>query len=334
LARDEALVGASSIANDPAADLYDEWVYLPPIHDPSFSHRFREILARFHVGAVFCPHPMIYDRLQMLSETLGPDLHMANPHPVKERERTVGAYVARARTLDPYIRICAEAGSPLTDLEVAGLLRAAELVPGQSNDTKLASLMAVFPTVPEGDVVEVGAFWGRSAFTLAWLASRYDVGAVLAVDAWSADLAVQRESPELVQRDAFAQDWEIVHQGFVMNVLPVAPGRLSYLRLASQEAAARYPELETLESPPFGPVRYCGRIALLHIDGNHGHEAVRADVAAWRGFVRSSGWIILDDYVWLHGDGPQRVGDALLAELEGRVARSFVAGKALFLQLA
>lgn len=45
------------------------------------------------------------------------------------------------------------------------------------------------------------------------------------------------------------------------------------------------------------------------------------------------GWLILDDDVWAHDDGPRRVGDALPAEQGANVRRAFVGGKALFVKL-
>ena len=48
--------------------------------------------------------------------------------------------------------------------------------------------------------------------------------------------------------------------------------------------------------------------------------------------VRAGGWLILDDYFWLHGNGPQRVGDAILTERAADISRAFVCGRALFLK--
>jgi hypothetical protein len=60
---------------------------------------------------------------------------------------------------------------------------------------------------------------------------------------------------------------------------------------------------------------------------------VTRDCALWMPHLARGGWLILDDYVWAHGDGPQRMGDQLLRDA-GRWSRSFVAGKALFLHAA
>ena len=77
-----------------------------------------------------------------------------------------------------------------------------------------------------------------------------------------------------------------------------------------------------------------GAIALLRIDGNHDASAAALDVAPWTQYVRPGGWIVLDDYVWPHGEGPARAGDALLREFGDKAECSFAAGKALFVRLA
>ncbi|MCL6484261.1 MAG: class I SAM-dependent methyltransferase, partial [Janthinobacterium lividum] len=66
---------------------------------------------------------------------------------------------------------------------------------------------------------------------------------------------------------------------------------------------------------------------------NHAYEAAQADITAWAKHVLAGGWIIIDDYVWPYGDGPQRAGDEFLAQQQTRISSAFVMGTALFLQL-
>lgn len=329
------LVGASSVQNDPAAAQYENWCYLPTVHEPGFDSDFQSVLQRYSIKTVFCPHPIMHARLGELRRQRGAAFDLLNPPPQQVDERKVASDFRRAGELMPFIDAQSIGGRHLSELEVAALLRACEAITGQSDETKLATIMAKFPELPPGDVVEVGGFWGRSAFVLAWLAARFEVGPVLVVDPWRAEAALQDSVPELVQRDTHAQDWERIHQGFLLNLLPVAPGRLGYLRMTSAEAHARYAEAPlSLESPPFGSLEFSGDIALLHIDGNHDEAAVALDVALWVKHIRPGGWLVLDDYVWPHGDGPARTGDALLAQLGDKAATSFVAGKALFIRMA
>jgi hypothetical protein len=77
-----------------------------------------------------------------------------------------------------------------------------------------------------------------------------------------------------------------------------------------------------------------GRIALLHIDGNHDVSCAAEDVELWSPLVPPGGWVAIDDYCWRYGDGPKLAGDALLARWGDDVARAFVAGDCLFVQRA
>ena len=53
-----------------------------------------------------------------------------------------------------------------------------------------------------------------------------------------------------------------------------------------------------------------------------------------RGQATPNGWIIIDDYVWPWGDGPQRAGDEFLAEHHRKIGCAFVIGTALFVKLS
>jgi hypothetical protein len=77
-----------------------------------------------------------------------------------------------------------------------------------------------------------------------------------------------------------------------------------------------------------------GRIALLHIDGNHDAPCAAEDVALWSPLVPPGGWVVIDDYCWRYGDGPKRAGDALLGHWGDGVARAYVTGDCLFVQRA
>ena len=329
------LVGASSLRNDPAAAQYDNWCYLPTVHEPGFEADFQSVLERYRVKTVFCPHPILHARLGELRRRRGSGFDLLNPPPQAVQERKVASDLRRAAELAPFIHAQSYAGRRLDQLEIAALLRSCAGITGQSDETKLAAIMAIFPELPSGDVVEIGGFWGRSAFALAWLAARFENGPVLVIDPWHAEEALQNSVSELVRRDTRAQDWERIHQGFLLNLLPVARGRLGFLRMTSSDAHRRYTQGPSLvESPPFGSLTYGGDIALLQIDGNHDEAAVALDVALWVKHIRPRGWLVLDDYVWSHGDGPARTGDALLRALGDEAAISFVAGKALFIRMA
>lgn len=225
--------------------------------------------------------------------------------------------------------------APLSQIEAAALLRHADVMPGMCDHDKIRALCEIARRCPQGDIVEIGSWCGKSAFVLLRLALHYGIGKLLCVDPWSSGEIVRNDAGGLVDSITDSVDLAIEQAlpVFQLNLLPYAKGDLNYLRMPSVEAATRYRTRNPVESEAFGSTPYDGRIALLHIDGNHGLESVTADLAAWGDLVKPQGWIIFDDYFWPYGDGPKTVGDGFLREKAETIASAFVMGSALFVQL-
>jgi hypothetical protein len=178
--------------------------------------------------------------------------------------------------------------------------------------------------------VEIGSWWGKSAMLLATLARLHDLGPLLCVDPWSDSLLPQLDAA-LVDDSLQSISAERAFDVFSMNLLPVAAGRVNYLRMPSVVAAERYRQSPEVANPYFGSTRYSGRIALLHIDGNHDLAAVRADIQAWGPLLRRDGaWVVFDDYRWPYGSGPRVVADQFCQEHHEGIGCAFAMGGALF----
>jgi hypothetical protein len=201
------------------------------------------------------------------------------------------------------------------------------------DNEKISALCEIARYSPQGDVVEIGSWWGKSAFILARLARCYGVGKILCVDPWSSNYLVQCDEGGLVDGGIAQYDCDEALRVFEMNLLPYNANDINYLRMPSTEGAKYYSNYKSVTTDSFGSTDYCGEIAILHIDGNHSYEAAKADIEAWTGYVVAGGWIIIDDYVWPYGDGPKRVGDEYLVENYCRICTAFVMGTALFIQL-
>jgi hypothetical protein len=214
-------------------------------------------------------------------------------------------------------------GKPaLTALERAGLVRLVDAIPGACGEATMIAAMEAMRHAPRGDVVEIGAGWGRSAMLLLWLARRYQVGPLLCVDPWLNDTLV-KGAPRADEALAI----------FEINLAPFADGGLNYLRARSADAARAYGEALTVTTEAFGTTVYQGQIAFLHIDGAHAEAEVARDCELWSPHVAPGGWIHFDDYGRAFGDGPRRVADAFVARESRRIAAQFQAGPGLFVQL-
>lgn len=212
--------------------------------------------------------------------------------------------------------------------EVASLLKFSATIYGESNDDKLGAMMAVACSAPRQDVVEIGCLMGRSAFVLLFLASRHQLGPVLTIDPWASMECTQADSPPELQIVVDEWDFEVLGEGFHTSTALLHQGRHCHLRLPSSVALEKYAggKLPAVALP------WSGHIGLIHIDGNHDYAAVEEDCRQWVPHSAPGGWLVLDDYVWAHGDGPWRVGNELLEHAADRIERSFVCGKALFIR--
>ena len=138
---------------------------------------------------------------------------------------------------------------------------------------------------------------------------------------------------EALDRASAKADADAAFRIFLANLAPLAAGDANYLRMPSSDGAAAYGPGLLVDTEHFGSTRYDGRIALLHIDGNHEAGHVAEDARLWTPHVMPGGWIVFDDYEWPFGTGPKEVADKFLSTETGRIGSAFVTGTALFVNL-
>jgi len=333
LSEGRRVVGASSLAYDPVREDYDTWEWLPYVSDPAFEDALAAVVRKHRIGVIHTPHYVIWGRLNERLREIAPGVELRGGNTLFDQEKVYRALQARLAAVDrdPFHAPAIGLRPDLSDVVRAGLFRQADTIPGMSSEEKLLALVDIIRCAPAGDIVEIGTWWGKSAAMFVMLAHRYDIGPVLCVDPWASEALAQGDA--ILDAASAAADMDEAFRIFQINLAPLAQGRLNYLRAPSAGGAAQYrPGLE-IRNETFGAVRYSGRIAVLHIDGNHTFEHADEDMRLWTPHVAPGGWIIFDDYFWVFGDGPKRVGDAFLAREAERIQFSFVAGKALFVQL-
>ena len=329
------VIGASSVEGDPYADRFDVWEQLPYLQDADFPQAFVDLLNRHFVKQLYTSHTPTYHFLTQHSELLPVGVTFVEPSPYDLQSDLVRD--AWEGLDDRMARIDTYAGKvgTYTYAFIASLLHASRGMYGECQEEKALALCGALADAPAGDIIEIGTFFGKSAYLLNRLATVRGIGPVLAVDSWDMQTSVQRESPIEIQDLSAVWDWEVVFNGFLLSTAASAvDGHFNYLRKTSAEAWTVYDSGAPILSPEFGETKMIGRIALLHIDGNHDEPAVREDFDLWSSRLADGGWIVFDDYAWSHGSGPRKVADKVVLDYGDRILRHFVSGGALFLKIA
>lgn len=324
---EHAVCAASVLTGEMPADA-GAVTLLPMVYEADFAERFLALVARNRVKQVFCPVSTVHAFLRTFIRERQLALALVGDSPIAEQMTRQRDLMDRARRIHPLVCTIAGPGNALSLHEVASILKYSAAIYGESSDDKLAAMMGVAASAPARDVVEVGCLMGRSAFLLLYLARRFQLGAVLTVDPWQSEACTQDESPGELQAVVDEWDFESVCEGFHTTVALLGGERHQHLRLPSSEGFAAYAGGRVPgTAPPF-----TGQIGLIHIDGNHDYRFVEEDCRLWLSRLAPGAWLVLDDYLWAHGDGPYRVGNELLARESARIDCSFVCGKALFVR--
>jgi predicted O-methyltransferase YrrM len=140
--------------------------------------------------------------------------------------------------------------------------------------------------------LEIGVYAGRSFIPMA-LAFKYrGMGKAIGVDPWDASASIEGQTG--ADKEWWGKlDHQMIYSGF--------NDKLAELQLHP------FVDVFRVKSSEFS---FGGFIDLLHIDGNHGQEAV-SDASRFAPLVRAGGFAFLDDINWA-GDGVKRA----VAEIE------------------
>lgn len=327
-----SVVGASSLHYDPNGARYPAWAYLPLVADPAFDAALDRVISDLEIAEIFTPHPIIWDHLRERADAGRLAAKLQDKPALWSDAEPYRQAIADGHLAPLPVHFSGEQ-PPLSETEAASLLYHAEKISGMCDRDKTLALIEIFRRMPAGDVVEIGSWWGKSAFIMHRLSQIYAVGPLLCIDPWMSENFVQNDDSGLVDRLVANLDADEAHRIFTINLLPYAKGDANYLRMPAQRALARLMDSAEITSPEFGTTVYSRGIAALHIDGNHAYENAKADILGWTPLVKDGGWIVIDDYVWPWGDGPKRAGDEFLVSYATKIECAFVMGTALFIQL-
>ncbi len=182
--RGEMVVAASSQWDSDAISELGEILQLPYINDESFHAAFEVLRAKFGVTRVYAPAMAVFTWFKNQISKGSVSITLVGWSPVAREALRVQKLMELAARYKSFISTCSEFSNALSDVEIAANFRMAGQIFGESNNDKIAAMMAVFGTAPRGDVLEVGSLAGKSASILHAMARKYQVGPVLAIDPW------------------------------------------------------------------------------------------------------------------------------------------------------
>lgn len=325
------VIAAASVTTD--RSYYDQWEHLPSVNEATFPDAFNDLVRRYGIDTVFVPVASAHFFLKKFLASQNSTLQIVNASPFDTQALHYAELLKTVELLLPLERSIAQGNSQLSRNQIAAILRQALGVHGESNEEKLVAMMGMFSRAPQGDIVEIGTLMGRTAIVMRLLADHYNRGPVLTVDPWGETEAIQHDSPDFVQDMAHVWKPGVLKTGFTINMLQLGAKNHAHIELASTNAHEVYVTSQTLpDLSGKTSTTFSHKIAVLHIDANHDYNHVQSDWAHWGAHLVPGGWVIFDDYVWLHGDGPKRVADELLES--HLFDESFSCGKALFCRLA
>lgn len=330
------VIGAASVVSEFTSEEYfDELINLPHLIDDTFLAALESTLSSKKITHFWTSVNSIYAFTNQKLKDLSIELLCFDPMetpaiPLKVIASEIGL---RRPYYQQIVNTLISTENFISQEKTSSLIFNTLNLPGQSYLDKLLTIIYIFSTVPKGDLVEIGSLWGRSAMLLASLSVQYHKGNLLCVDPWSTEGCTQGVHKAL---EDYSENLDIsdCFNYFVARLSSLFSSRLNYIREFSDDAIDDYKNLSgELQTKEFGSVRYDQQIALLHIDGNHGYQAIKSDVENWCPLVVRGGWIIFDDYNWSYGNGPKVVVDIYLEENKADIELAFFCGGAMFVKL-
>ncbi|TXI94650.1 MAG: class I SAM-dependent methyltransferase [Burkholderiaceae bacterium] len=332
------VIGASSAMDGPGKKNVDHFLKLPYVTEDGFDPAFEGALEEYGITTVFAPHQGVWRHLNTLTHNNSRKItfRLCHPPPFTATWKIFEEHEhwAESAALSPIASWIDDRPlrPPLSRSCHAALHRQFLNTPGQCDEAKLSALCDVFRLLTDGDVLEVGCLYGRSALALGYLAQRHKIGNLICVDPWNvAVMTDQGAQAAVLNKDL---DWINFEQIFRIFLSTAATlDNVGYIRHTSEAAHPIYEAARAnghLDSPELGRIFLAGHLSLVHIDGNHRYDHVKKDVETWSPYLVPGGWLLLDDYVWAFGDGPKRIGDELLDSQLYDTA--FVSSDTLFLR--
>lgn len=245
--------------------------------------------------------------------------------------------------MSPHVSSTEALSIPVTDR----IARISAATPGWTPPDQLLALhMLAIMTAPlGGDVLEIGSWCGRSTSVLGHACAASDAGIVHAVDLFpsradwvqNADGTYSiRDSRNLVSSYSAYTDQTVWAEPFLRDIAPIYE-RSPELLDVFNETIAREGLVGRVRPFRGTAIQWAASLAepvslrLAFIDGDHGYDAVRADIETVERRLLPGGWIAFDD-AFSHYEGVNRaISDAVIANRRyscaHQISRKFFAAR-------
>lgn len=319
------VMGASSISLDSSSYIYDAYFKIPWITDSNFLMDIKNIVDKESVDKIVCTHVGIFNRIKtMFSADLLCEVESRDLYGIKMQG-------IECRALQHFESIQSEVEN-ITYVEFKSLFCQFLKIPGNCSEEKFSALVSVGENSPQGDFIEIGSFYGKSALILGWMAKRKGCK-LLCIDPWNKNEIKQEEAHEFIVHKSNGRINDIVKDAFVSNLYLTLKGTINYFQGYSDDVFYHYESGCEVISEDFGVTNYLGYISCLHVDGNHDYQYAKSDIVRWSKYLLSGGWLIVDDYKWCYGDGPKIAADEYFIENIKNIDVCFFCGGALFIKM-
>lgn len=316
------IIGASSVDLDFSSGIYDQHYKIPWITEENFTEKINNIIEQEKITKVVCTHLGIY---RVIKNNI-PDLEIKKPDVKDSYGINKEGLEIRAAQHHHYI------SEKISLIELASLLDQFSHIPGNCSEDKFTELVNAGSSSPEGDFIEIGSFYGKSAFVLGW-AAKHKNSKLLCIDPWEKNTKSQIEAHSTLKLRVNNRIVSAVKKSFILNLYLYLNKTLNYFQGYSDDAFEIYKEKKAFSSLEFGVSKLQNKIACLHIDGNHDYQYVKSDIVKWSQYLLPGAWMIIDDYHWCYGNGPKLAADEFLQENINKIEKSYFCGGALFIQM-
>lgn len=319
------IIGASSVSLSSSVNLYDTYYKIPWITEDNFCQAISELVEKESITKIICTHLGIYKKLaesfpeNLLSKPEENDAYSLKKESLKIRALEHYKQLHSAQEKIPYV-------------EFESLFSYFNQISGNCSEEKFTALMAAGASAPQGDYIEIGSFYGKSALAIGWLAKQNNCQ-LLCIDPWETNEIPQKEAHLTIGLGYSDLPISKIKSIFISNLYLPLKGSINYLQSYSDTAFKKYKKNKTIKSEEFGETIYQGKIAFLHIDGNHDYIYAKSDITNWSKYLVAGGWIIVDDYNWCYGDGPTKAADEFVIKNLANIEQCFYCGGALFIKM-